>query len=391
MKYITTISLILLILGCNTNKKSINSIEKEYKHESIIDSLATAFLNDTLMNSLSIGIYHNGEEFIKHYGELDPSQNNKPTNQTIYDIASLTKTFVGTLIKQAEIEGKLSIENDIRDYLKGDYPNLEYENQPIKVRHLITHTSRLPRYLPTSILDEFSIIDASLPIRMSKIEMAYSKNLFLNDLSKIQIDTFPGYKYAYSNAGAELASYILENVYNLPFEELLEKKLWSKANMTSSSINLNVSQKKYYANGYGDYQNVTPPMQTNLWGGSGYGKSTIADLLNYIKYQLDEQNEVVQQSHKILFDKAIIDNDPRVKIGYMWQVSTDKDFGKLIKHHGGGNGVQNYMFIYPEEELGITIITNQSGWHTAGKLLNVVNGLLDEMAKEKIPITVDEK
>lgn len=70
-------------------------------------------------------------------------------------------------------------------------------------------------------------------------------------------------------------------------------------------------------------------------------------------------------------------------MGYLWQVSTDNDFGKVIKHHGGAFGVQNYMLIYPEENLGISIITNQSGWETPNKLLNFVYGLLDEMAKEK--------
>ena len=388
MKYIFSIPLALFLWCCspttdttNFTNNSTNS-KKKFKHVEELNSLVDTFLMDTLMNSLSIGIYHKGEEFTHHYGEIDPGKNNRPDNNTIYDIGSVTKTFVGTLIATAELEGKLSLEDDVRKYLDGAYPNLEYEKEPLRIKHLITHSARLPMHVPESIMDEFQVIDAELPVRVSKLTMAYSKEQFFDDLKRMQIDTFPGFNYAYSGAGVELACHIIERVYGMPFEKVLEEKIFSKANMTSTKINLAAADMESYATGYGDYKNATPPMRTKLWGGSGYGKSTIPDLLNYIKYQLNKSDKAVQRSHDILFDKAIIDGDPRNKMGFLWQVSTDRDFGVYIKHHGGAYGVQNFMLIYPEEELGITIITNQSGWHTAGKLLYVVNGVLDEIAKE---------
>ncbi len=372
------------MLTCNFTNKSVQSIESEFKYEVQIDGLVNAFLTDSLMNSFSVGIYHKGEEFVKHYGELDPGKKNKPTNNTIYDIASVTKTFVGTLIAQAEREDKLSIEDDIRDYLEGSFPNLQYKNEPIRIKHLVTHTSGLPTF-PLIIQNEFSKKDSdlSLPIRMAKIEKDYSKKDFFEDLKEIKIDTIPGCKYNYSNLGAELASYIIEKVYKSPFEKVLEENIWKVANMTSTMIKIQEPKKQFYANGYGKYKIQRPPMNNNLWGGSGQGKSTIIDLLNYIKFQLNEDNLDVQNSHKILFDTDVIDGDSRNKMAYMWMVSTDRDFGQVIKHHGGGYGTQNWMLIYPEEELGISIITNQSGRNTAGKLLDVAYGILDEIAKDK--------
>lgn len=386
MKYVNILSLFFLIYSCSDTKKS-KQIEqqKQFKYEAQIDELANTFLLDSVMNSLSIGVSHKGEEFIKHYGELDPGMNNKPTNKTIYDIASVTKTFVGTLIAEAELEGKLSIEDDIRKYLDGDYSNLQYENEPIKVKHLITHSSGLPQWLPLRISDEFNKKNTELDLstRVSNIEKKYSKKEFLEDLKEVKIDTIPGFKYNYSGVGSELASYILEQIYKSPLEKVIQDRICKKANMTSTMITVPKSKKQFYANGYGKHKNLKPHMITNLWGGSGYGKSTPADLLNYIKFQLDKVNPAVQKSHAILFDKDVIHGDPRNKMGYMWMISTDRDFGPVLEHHGGAHGTQNWLLIYPEEELGITIITNESDRNTGGKLLNVAYGLLEEIAKDK--------
>lgn len=385
MKRLFTLSLLAVFICCDPKKKSDDDSEQVFTYETQIDVIAGTFLKDSVINSLSIGVYYKGEEFIKHYGELDPNKKNSPVDQTIYDIGSVSKTFVGTLVSQAEIEGRLSLEDDIRDFLNDDYSNLQYKNKPIRIKHLITHSSGLPPFLPQRILDEFNKnnTDFELSRRVSNIEKNYTKKQFLEDLKTIEIDTFPGYKYSYSNVGAEIASYILEKVYQVPFERLLEEEIWRKANMTSTMIDIKEANKKYYANGYGNFGELKPHMQTKLWGGSGFCKSTSADLMSYIKYQLDENNLVVQNSHKVLYSRDTIDGDSRIKIGHLWQISTDKDFGQVIKHHGGAHGAQNWILIYPEEKLGLSVITNQSGRSTAGKLLTLSYSILDEIAKHK--------
>lgn len=382
MKYLLAIILGAIVLSCNAqeNLKAPNS--KVFKYEFQMDTLAERFLSDSLIHSLSFGVYYKGEVFTKHYGELDPGKDNLPTNNSVYDIASVTKTFVGTLIKQAELEGKLTIEDDVRKYLQGSFPNLEYKGTPITIRHLLSHSSRLPRYLPETIINEFDVIDETLADRISKIERSYTKSQFMKDLAAVKIDTFPGFKYAYSNAGVELACLIMENIYNKPFDELLEEKILSKANMSHTSVHLNDAQKDQYVSGYGIGNRQMPSMVSPLWGGSGNGKSTTADLMNYIQFQL-KGDELASGVREVTFDKDLIDGDDRIKMGYLWQVSTDRDFGQVIKHHGGAMNAQNYMLIYPESDLGISVMTNQSSWTVTGPLLGVAYGLLDAIALDK--------
>jgi len=93
MKYATITLIGFLLASCQSITKSSQRDQKSFKYANQVASLADAFLTDTLMNALSIGIYYKGDEFIRHYGELDPGQNNIPSDKTIYDIGSVTKTF----------------------------------------------------------------------------------------------------------------------------------------------------------------------------------------------------------------------------------------------------------------------------------------------------------
>ncbi len=372
----------VLLLSCNRSATEKKSAQKIKIITNSIDKSVDTLLMDSLINSLSLGIYDKGEMSTKHYGELDKGKGNRPTDETIYEIASVTKTFVGTLIARAEMEGKLSIEDDIRKYIGITYNNLEYEGNPIKIRHLLTHTSELPRFLPESINDLFTEAnDDELPFRIAEIENNYSKNKFLKDLESVEIDTVPGTRFSYSNADTELAAYILEKAYGKSFEKIMKEKILIPSNMPNTGINLNERQKKKLANGYGSNGKRTPYMSTTLWGASGAGKSTIVDLLNYIDLQLDKSDRAIRKTHQVLYDNEIIFGDPDNKIGYFWILNEDEDFGTYLSHHGGAYGMQNWMFIYPEKNIGISIITNQGDWQTGGKLMHIVNEILNEMKK----------
>ena len=372
MKYKTLIFiLIITAIGCNSKKKtktkSIDPIQFS------MDQNADSLLMDPQINAVSIGIYKDGKSYIGHYGTLDKGKENKPTNNTIYEIASVSKTFAGILVAQAESEGKLSLEDDIRKYLKEDYPNFEFKKHPIKIKHLITHTSRLPRFLPDSINTLFTNIDETLPFKIYEIEKEYNRQKFFIDLHAVKIDTIPGTKYDYSNVDTELIAHILENIYEKSYEELIQKYICRVAEMPNTKINLTDREKANLANGYGEVNTKVPHLVNPLWGAGGGIKSTIPDLINYMKFQLDENNPIVAKSHKVIYE-----NEDSV-IAYYWPVDTDEKDGTYYGHHGGAFGTQNWLFIIPKHNLGFSIITNQSDQQTGHKLIKTVNHILDDI------------
>ena len=376
--------LIVIMIGGHLSIEEINQTHQTHQTHSTdvninsINEIVDTLLMDTLINAVSIGIYNDGEEIIKHYGELDKGKNNPPTDKTIYEIASVTKTLTGLLVAQAEMEGKLSIEDDVQKYLGSKYSNLSYEGVPLKIKHLLTHTAGLPLFFPESINDLFDDITDELPFQISEIESKYSKSQFLNDLETVSLDTIPGTRFSYGNI--EIIGFILEKVYEKSLDEILVDKICNASNMPDTRIKLNEEQKIRLANGYFG-SNVAPHMNTQLWGPGGGGKSTMPDLLNYMKLQLDKSNEAVQQTHQILYDKEVIYGDPDNKIGYYWIINKDDDWGKYMYHHGGAFGMQNLLFIYPEKNIGMSIITNQGDWQIGGKIMHVINGIQNVMKK----------
>ncbi|MEL6809869.1 MAG: serine hydrolase domain-containing protein [Bacteroidota bacterium] len=338
-----------------------------------MDKYADSLVKDPLIHGLSIGVYKDGKEYLAHYGELDPGKGNTPSNETIYEIASVSKTFTGTLVAKAVMEGLLDLDDDIRTHMKGDYPNLEYQGHPIRVRHLLTHRAELPKFLPMEINVMFDTIDETLADRVFQLENAYSREAFFEDLKRIRLDTVPGTRYSYSNADTELMAHILENVYQKDFEGLLQTYITHPYKMRSVKVVLSENEKKYLPNGYGIGNLKTPYMTHRLWGAGGAMKSTLPDLVHYMKFQLDIQNELVNKSHEVLYE------DQYVQTAYYWPVKKDSNDAIYYSHHGGAYGMQNWFFVFPEYNMGLSIITNQSDLDTAGKLYETAQKILEDI------------
>ena len=65
-----------------------------------------------------------------------------------------------------------------------------------------------------------------------------------------------------------------------------------------------------------------------------------------------------------------------MQTAYLWPVFNDPEDGTIYRIHGGAFGTQNFLLIVPKYNLGISIITNQSGPETQGKLSNTLDNLL---------------
>lgn len=365
-------SISISIISC-TNAPKEEGLSVKNVVELSVDKNANALLLDSTINALSIGLYKEGKIYINHYGELDKGKGNKPTNETIYEIASVSKTFAGTLVAQAELEGKLNLEDNIQKYLKEDYPNLQYQGNPIRIKHLISHTSRLPKFLPLIINKILENPTDSLPFHIHQAEINYSKEKFFSDLHSIVIDTIPGTKEGYSSVDTELMAHILENIYNQSYDALIQQKICHKLGMTKTGIILPDNLKANFANGYIQNNTLAPFMTSTLWGAGGGLKSSMPDLIQYMKFQLDKKDKLSSQSHQIVYQNG------ESKIGYYWPILYDDFYKTYYRHHGGAFGTQNIMYIFPEKDLGISVVINQNISNTSGKLSQIVNGILEDL------------
>ncbi|EKT4065853.1 beta-lactamase family protein [Stenotrophomonas maltophilia] len=361
------LSAVLLAVGCEGRKAPPNDVG------AAVDEAAHALIEQPLLHSASIGVVYRGKTFIRHRGEMVAGKPDVPTDATLYEIGSLSKTLAGTLMARAVLEGRVGLEDDVRSYLQGDYPNLQYQGQPIRVRHLLSHTSGLPNMLPeraNTVLEDFT--DHRVPGELSALYAHYGKPDFLRDLHAVRIPRMPGKEYAYSSAGTELTAHILEGVYKTDYTSLLRGFFSDAAAMTSIGIKLGNAEKDRLAIGYhSDNPVPTSPMPQLPWGASGNVKATVPDMVKYLQFQL-ANGPVVQESHRTL---ARFDDE--FSIGYFWNiVAGDRQKGVYYAHHGGVPRSQCYIYIMPEHDLGIFVITNQSGDRTARAMEAAIDTLV---------------
>lgn len=356
-------------------KKAFTDNPLQTSTDSIVDQAAQQFMTAPEAVGLSIGVFRDGQTYMYNYGTVDKDRQKLPTSQTIYPIASITKTFTGALLAQAAVEKKVNLGDDIRKYLTGHYPNLAYQGQPIRLFHLINHRSGLPFLLP-DCPDAFT--NTSLPSSAIATELLqhYTQADFFADLHTVRLDNAPGYTFKYSNAGAQLLGYILERVYNMPFEELVRLKITQPLAMHNTKITLTTSDQAGLAKGYNCDGEQMPTSPDQLQGASAL-KSTVADMLNYIQWHVAEQTEASKLTHRPTWGDA-----NRYSAGLNWQILTSSG-NRAIWQDGNIPGFSSLCVSYPELNMGIVILSNECDRKTASRITTLANQVartLDERA-----------
>lgn len=340
---------------------------------SAMDRAASTLLKEKLLHATSITVVYQDQEFILHRGELKAGKANPPDDTTLYEIGSVSKTFAGLLMANAVLEGKASLDDPVQQYLPSAYPNLQIEEGPIRLRHLVTHTSTMPGMLPlpvNTILKDFTA--HGTPAKLNAAYADYSREQFWQDLHTVNIKSPLGKDYAYSSAGTELVAHTLEKIYGEPYESLLAKFLAREASMHNTLLRLTDKDAARLAPGYhSDNPVATTPMPQLPWGAAGNVKSTMPDMAKYLRLQLGA-HPAVRESHR-----PLVRFQEDFSIAYFWNIGKNQQLGTHYVHHGGVPRTQSYIYIVPKFGLGVFIITNQSGNDTADALERALAPIFD--------------
>ncbi len=345
--------------------------------DTVVQKAVMPFISDSSKAGLSIGIYNSGKAYSYNYGSTQKENPKLPTSKTVYEIGSISKTFTGTLLAQAVKDKKVKIDDDIRKYLDGSYPNLEYQGKPIKLSHLVSHISGLPLLLP----DDPNLFKNpnydTLPFTISKIQQNYSKEKFFDDLHTVKLDTIPGYKFHYSNAGAQLLKFILEKAYNMPYDKLLNKYITTPLKMINTNSLHSKNDLGILAKGYNNKGKLMPYNPPILDAAGGI-YSTTSDMLQYLKFHLDEKNEVVALSHKV-----VSGNIEDWAIGLNWQEQITAKKHKKIWQSGGTFGFGSYCVLYPDYDIALILLSNESDPSTQHGLEEIADKIFETLNKQE--------
>lgn len=227
--------------------------------------------------------------FQKSYGYADLETKTPLSNNSIFNIASISKEFTATAIMLCKEEGKLSLDDSLRHF----FPELPYSN--VTIRHMLQHTSGIPSteflFKEWTNNEDMKMKDV-LPLLVNK------KPPLLN---------LPGAEFRYSNIPYMLLALIIEKVTHQSYAQFLQQRIFAPLQMNATAV-INKMQQKATQNYIYDYLSDSAqqksyflPSMRNDWKkamhistlyGAGNIFSTTGDL---VKWQLALNNNRLLQ------------------------------------------------------------------------------------------------
>jgi len=181
-----------------------------------VDDYVKAEMQRRRIPGLALAVIQNGK-VVKHkaYGLANVELSVPASVDTVYQIASNTKTFTGAAVMTLVEEGKLSLDDKIVKLL----PELPAGWGEVTVRHCLTHTSGLPDLYTNECSGE--------PIAETREEA-------LKKLAAMPVVSKPGEKWSYNQTGYMLLGMIIEKMSGMSFDEFLRQRFFGPLGMSST-------------------------------------------------------------------------------------------------------------------------------------------------------------
>jgi CubicO group peptidase (beta-lactamase class C family) len=264
---------------------------------------------------------------------------------SIYEIASIAKPFTAIAILRLVEQKKLSLDDEATRWLSpaANPADTASPLRGITIRHLLSHSSGLD--------NDTGISPYAEPSR----DAAVAKFL----ASKVQ--TKPGEKFAYNNAGYIMLAVILEKVSGKSFEQCMRDEVFTPAGMTSSGFppgdTLDATQSVQRKPG------IT--MLTHPWGwgyrGCGGILTTLNDLTKFDR-ALRDGKLLSPESIEVMSRPVVKAEGPTPRGSYAlgWFVDQTPDGRARLWHSGGSFGVRANLVRIPESEVLIVALCDDT-------------------------------
>lgn len=327
------------------------------------------------------------------HGLADYKNKVRLNENTIFELASVSKQFTAMAIMILKEKNKLSLGDDIKTY----FPGLPYEG--ITIKELLTHTSGIPSYE-----DQFEKY-------WDRSKIAYNKDIQEMLIARKDTMLFPhGTKWMYSNTGYALLASIIEKVSGMKYGDYLAKYIFKPLGMKHTFVyNTRRSLKKIPANYalghvYSDSLKsyVLPDdlkeydMVFYLDGivGDGCVNSTIGDL--FIWSNAFTTAHLVSKDGITEMQSPMAQTNPKDSntfYGYGLGIQKKSDKGKVISHSGGWPGYHTLLIRKPEVNETIILLSNNESNlpFFRAAIESILNNEKLELPYEHKEITIDSK
>jgi CubicO group peptidase (beta-lactamase class C family) len=302
--------------------------------------------------------------FKEHYGYANFKEKTKIDDNSLFQLASVSKQFTAAAILILKDRNELSLDDKVTRF----FPEFPYSE--VTVRHLLNHTSGLPKYF-------------WLAEHKWDKEYAPSNAEMMDMLSKEKLNPFfrPGANFDYSNTGYFVLSAIVEKVSGQSFADFMDREIFKPLNMRQSFVYSfgQDSIRDGQLSGYRLYRRrwhaAIPGTVNDAVVGDKNIYSTTEDLLKWVE-GLNSGRLISEESLQEMYTKGSTKYNRKVPYGFGFRIKEDGD-QKVIYHNGRWNGFSTSLMQYPEEDL-VVITLEHSSYNSMKYLNSRVKGLVED-------------
>ncbi len=279
------------------------------------------------------------------------------------------------MLAQAVIEKKVNLDDDIRKYLPGDYPNLQYKGHPVRLVDLANHTSALPS-MSRNYDDKYLDSITKLPQKaFREFYRVYTADSLFRDMRNFVLDTVPGTKFRYNGNAMMVLIAQLERVYHKPYNDLVTSYLKDQLGMKDTKPQLSAKDEQRLIAGHDDRGKVLPFIPDYGYRAAPSMFSTLGDMLEYASANLKNNHAAIALSHKTTFTRP-----DGMHMGLGWMMDKEENGLSYLMHTGrDGCGFTALCYLYPEKNTAIIILANDSSGQD--RLAELKDTLLTNMLK----------
>jgi CubicO group peptidase (beta-lactamase class C family) len=331
-------------------------------------------MTETKLPGLSLAAVKNGKTiYTRGYGLRDIAKGKPATPDTLYCIGSVTKSFTCIAIMQLQEKGKLTVEDPVEKHLP---LRLRSKGEPVRIRHLMSHTSGIPAlaYVEAVIRHTMKSADTYLPLATGQ-----DMNTFLDE-AEAWAHTRPGERWFYLNEGYRLLGEIIEKTSGEKYEDYVKRHILQPLGMKRSVFSPeDVEADPDAATPYivtRDGQQIPSAYAYGIVTSDGGLISSANDMATYLKMLLGEG--AANETRVLSADSLREMKKPRIKTpdqpwitkttryyGYGLGINTDPDGDVTVSHGGSVTTATAQLAFAPENGVGVIVLANGTGYPLA--------------------------
>ncbi len=339
-------------------------------------------LKEYHLPGIGVGIVYRGEMiYAKGFGQADIAQNRPVTADTVFRIASVSKTFAAVGLMQLWEQGRFDLHDPINDYLTSyQVKHRRRHAPPITFHHLLTHTAGLGEF--TWLTDylrpkaHFNVVRSDTPV--PPLQKLYGRTL--------RAECFPGEKWRYANNGFATVGQLVADISGQPFPDYIRQHIFEPLGMDKSEFWRSERVRDGLAIGYkyrakkNDFKPVWDLEQVTTAAGAMY--ATINDMGRYMAALMGQNGAILKPETLDLMFTPQYQLDERLQgMGYGFKVDRWNEH-RVVSHDGLWLGFIASLFVAPEAELGVIALTNAANSIAIG----LARGLMRRMLGASRPL-----